>query len=190
MKSRLFTLFAIVTAVLVAYGLYQALVVAPTEKTMGDIQRIFYIHVPSAWVAFVCFFLNFCASILYLVADKPGGQRVLKVALWVLTIIAVLIPIVVRFIPQAIVNYPYFASMQLFGGIVTAWAVFLVLLYFGLSILHRGERATALIRYRDTFDALGVATAEVGVLFCTIVLVTGPMWARYAWGIWWTWDVR
>ncbi len=32
--------------------------------------------------------------------------------------------------------------------------------------------------------------AEVGVVFCTVVLVTGPLWARPVWGIWWTWDVR
>jgi heme exporter protein C len=30
----------------------------------------------------------------------------------------------------------------------------------------------------------------VGVVFCTIVLVTGPIWARPVWGIWWTWDMR
>jgi heme exporter protein C len=35
-----------------------------------------------------------------------------------------------------------------------------------------------------------VVAAEVGVVFCTVVLVTGPIWARPVWGIWWTWDVR
>ena len=39
-------------------------------------------------------------------------------------------------------------------------------------------------------DVLAVTTAEVGVVFCTIVLVTGPIWARPVWGIWWTWDAR
>jgi heme exporter protein C len=33
-------------------------------------------------------------------------------------------------------------------------------------------------------------TAEVGVVFCTVNLVTGPIWARPVWGIWWTWDLR
>ncbi len=37
---------------------------------------------------------------------------------------------------------------------------------------------------------LAVVSAEVGVVFCTVVLVTGPLWARPVWGIWWTWDVR
>jgi heme exporter protein C len=39
-------------------------------------------------------------------------------------------------------------------------------------------------------DALAVAGAEVGVVYCTIVLITGPIWGRRAWGIWWTWDWR
>jgi heme exporter protein C len=110
--KRAFPILAILTAVLLGYGLYQALWVAPTERTMGDVQRIFYYHVPSAWTAGVLFFVNFLASIAYLV-----------------------------------------------------W---------------RNTKA----------DALAVAAAEVGVVFCTIVLVTGPIWARPVWGIWWTWDLR
>lgn len=39
-------------------------------------------------------------------------------------------------------------------------------------------------------DALAVAAIEVGVVFCTVVLVTGPIWARPVWGVWWTWDAR
>jgi heme exporter protein C len=39
-------------------------------------------------------------------------------------------------------------------------------------------------------DALALSTAEMGVVFCLVGLVTGSLWARYAWGIWWTWDER
>jgi heme exporter protein C len=39
-------------------------------------------------------------------------------------------------------------------------------------------------------DAWAVAGAEVGVVFCTVGLTTGPLWGRRAWGIWWTWDAR
>ena len=39
-------------------------------------------------------------------------------------------------------------------------------------------------------DHVAVAAAEVGVLFCTLGLVTGPLWARPIWGVWWTWDPR
>ncbi len=98
--------------VLLGITSYLALAVAPTEQTMGDVQRIFYYHVPSGWVAFLCFFINFVASIVYL------------------------------------------------------W-----------------KRSAA-------SDAWAAAAAEVGVVFCTVLLITGPLWARPVWGIWWTWDAR
>lgn len=47
-----------------------------------------------------------------------------------------------------------------------------------------------LIRRRDAWDAWAAAGAEVGFIFCVIVLTTGPLWARKAWGVWWTWDPR
>jgi heme exporter protein C len=40
------------------------------------------------------------------------------------------------------------------------------------------------------WDGWAVAGAEVGVIFCTVVLVTGPLWGYRAWGIWWAWDAR
>lgn len=42
----------------------------------------------------------------------------------------------------------------------------------------------------DRFDWLAVSAAEVGVIACTIGLITGPLWAKPVWGIWWTWDMR
>ena len=47
-----------------------------------------------------------------------------------------------------------------------------------------------LFRRNAALDAFAVSTAEVGVVFCTIVLLTGPIWGKPAWGIWWTWDAR
>jgi heme exporter protein C len=41
-----------------------------------------------------------------------------------------------------------------------------------------------------TADRLAQAAGEVGVLFCTLVLISGPLWARPIWGVWWTWDPR
>src|SRR5213594_3774662 len=84
----------------------------PTEADMGIVQRIFYFHVSSAWVAFLGFFLVAGASAVYLWNGAP------------------------------------------------------------------------------TADRLAYAGAEVGVVFCTLVLVTGPIWARPIWGVWWTWDPR
>ena len=40
------------------------------------------------------------------------------------------------------------------------------------------------------FDHLASAAAEVGVVFCILVLVTGPIWAKGTWGKWWSWDPR
>jgi heme exporter protein C len=52
--------------VLLISGLYLIFLFVPTEETMGVVQRIFYLHVPVAWVAFLAFFVVFVFSILYL----------------------------------------------------------------------------------------------------------------------------
>jgi heme exporter protein C len=93
-------------------ALWLVFMVVPTEREMGIVQRIFYFHVSSAWMAFLGFFVVAGASAVYL------------------------------------------------------W---------------NGSRAA---------DRLAEAAAEVGVLFCSLVLVTGPIWARPIWGVWWTWDPR
>ena len=66
----------------------------------------------------------------------------------------------------------------------SAWAMYLAFfIVAGASAryLWTGSRAA---------DRLAEAAAEVGVLFCTLVLVTGPLWARPVWGVWFTWDPR
>src|ERR1700684_704761 len=65
--------------------------------------------------------------------------------------------------------------------------------FFGISLagsigylsFRRGNPGFAQIS-----DAWALSGAEVGVVFCTVVLLTGPLWGRRAWGIWWTWDAR
>lgn len=47
-----------------------------------------------------------------------------------------------------------------------------------------------LIRRDDNLDHWSLACMEVAFLFCTIVLTTGPIWAKPIWGTWWTWDAR
>ena len=105
-------LHALCTFVLVLAALYAAFMYAPTELTMGEVQRIFYFHVSSAWASFL--------------------------------------------------------------------AIFLVLLFSILSLL-KGSR---------TWDIRAASSAEVGAVFCSLVLITGPIWAKPVWGIWWTWDAR
>jgi heme exporter protein C len=50
---------------------YAALIIAPTERTMGLIQRIFYFHVPSWWCSFTAYGIAFYAQIAYLWKRKP-----------------------------------------------------------------------------------------------------------------------
>jgi heme exporter protein C len=58
-------------AILLGVAGYCALFVAPTERTMGLIQRIFYFHVPSWWSAFVAFAIVFVSNVAYLRSRKP-----------------------------------------------------------------------------------------------------------------------
>jgi heme exporter protein C len=106
------------TLALLGEAFYQAMYLAPTEATMGDIQRIFYYHFASAMLTFLFFFICFAASIVYLAFRHRDPLRAMNA------------------------------------------------------------------------DALALAAAEMGVIFCTAVLIQGPLWARPVWGIWWTWDAR
>ena len=111
-------LWLAVSLALLSVGFYQAFWVAPTEATMGEIQRIFYWHVPINIVALLLPYVNLVASIAYLVLRKSAPLKALAA------------------------------------------------------------------------DALAVASAETTLLFTTLGLVTGMLWARPVWGIWWTWDAR
>ena len=61
--------------------------------------------------------------------------------------------------------------------------------YLGFVLTAFGG-ALYLWKQRAVFDQLAVAGAEVGVVFCTLMMVTGPIWAKGTWGHWWTWDPR
>ena len=62
-------------------------------------------------------------------------------------------------------------------------------MYVGFTLAMIGS-VGYLWRRQERWDALAVAGAEVGLLFCLIVLITGPLWARKAWGVYWAWDPR
>jgi heme exporter protein C len=101
-----------ITALSVLVWLWAAFFGAPTDALQGNVQRIEYLHVPMAWVAYLAFFVVFVASILYL------------------------------------------------------W--------------RRDAR----------WDLLARASAEIGTVFTTLVLITGSLWGRPVWGTWWQWDAR
>lgn len=65
-----------------------------------------------------------------------------------------------------------------------AWVAFLAFGLVGLaSVLYLWLR-------EDRLDRIAESSAEVGLMFTTVVLVTGPLWGRPVWGTWWTWDAR
>src|SRR5216684_3135572 len=64
---------------------------------------------------------------------------------------------------------------------MTALAAFIVCFVGNLGFLFKREAK---------WDWLGVSAAEVGLAFCTVVLLTGPIWAKPAWGVYWAWDAR
>jgi heme exporter protein C len=67
------------------------------------------------------------------------------------------------------------------GAAWTAFLAFFVVLVGGLGYLRTRDRR---------WDALALSSAEIGVVFTTITLATGSIWAKRAWGAWWTWDPR
>ena len=60
----------VVSAVAVLVALGMVFLYAPREATMGEVQRIFYFHVASAWVGFFAFFVAFLGSIGYLAREE------------------------------------------------------------------------------------------------------------------------
>jgi heme exporter protein C len=103
---------SIVVSLLIGLAIYGALIWAPSEKTMGFLQRIFYFHVACANAALFAYSSVFIANMGYLLSRKPQ------------------------------------------------------------------------------WDWLATAGVEVGLIFTTIALVTGSIWAKPAWGVWWVWDAR
>jgi heme exporter protein C len=89
-----------------------ALVWVPADAVQGDVQRIMYVHVPAAWLAYLAFLVVFVASVGWLWSKRP------------------------------------------------------------------------------VFDAIAVASAEIGVLFTALTLIAGSIWAKPTWGVWWTWEPR
>ena len=81
------------------------------------------------------------------------------------------------------------ARRNIVAGLVVGGVAILM---FGLTFLAAFLCAGGSIAYlmKGKGDGLAVAAAEMTVLFGLCTLVSGPMWARKAWGAWWQWDVR
>lgn len=91
--------------------------------------------------------------------------------------------------PWIIDAAPYEATMGLvykiyFFHMPSAWMFLIAAVVAGVA------SARFLFGKRQASDATAVAAAELAVLFGLLALVTGPLWARKAWGVWWVWDAR
>ena len=75
-KSNACSLLYAASAIAVCSAIYMAFIYAPRERTMGDVQRIFYFHVPLAWVSFLAFLVVFIVSIVYLAAENSRWDNV------------------------------------------------------------------------------------------------------------------
>lgn len=75
---RLGAILGVVTALLMAVAVYMAFVYAPTDAVQGDSQRIFYVHVPTAWVAFLAGFVVMGFSIAYLWRGDPRWDQLAR----------------------------------------------------------------------------------------------------------------
>jgi len=105
------------------------------------------------------------------------------------TPLAILTALLFAYSPVMIANAPYESTMGLIQKIfyyhVPSWfAMFTAVFICGIaSVMY-------LFRSRPEFDRVAAAAAEIAVVFGLIGLVTGPLWARKAWGVWWQWDAR
>lgn len=110
LKNNVKALILGIAVILIFISIYLALVYTPSHETMGDVQRIFYFHVASAWISYLAFGVTFVAGLLYL------KSKDLK------------------------------------------------------------------------WDTVAYGSAEIGIIFCTLAIITGSLWGKAAWGVFWRWE--
>jgi heme exporter protein C len=91
--------------------------------------------------------------------------------------------------PQLIISAPREASMGFVYKIFFYHVPSATMTFLGAFVCAWGS-VTYLFKGSEKGDQLAVSAAELTVLFGLLTLVTGPLWARKAWGVWWQWDVR
>jgi len=105
------------------------------------------------------------------------------------TTVAVLAAAMFLYAPFMIVAAPYESTMGLVQKIFYFHAPIGMVMFLS-SFVSGIASARYLFGKRASADRAALAAAELTVLFGLIVLVTGPLWARKAWGVWWQWDAR
>jgi heme exporter protein C len=91
--------------------------------------------------------------------------------------------------PFLILDAPYESTMGLVQKIFY-FHVATAITMFGSAFVAGIASAMFLFGRRPAADRVAVGAAELTVLFGLIVLISGPLWARKAWGVWWQWDAR
>jgi heme exporter protein C len=111
---------------------------------------------------------------------RVGGTR--AVGAGALALLALWLGLVVWYAPieqvQGIVQKIFYVHIP---AIIPTYLGFLLTAVGGVGFLRTR---------RDSWDQLAASGAEVGVVFCTLMLVVGPIWAKPVWGHWWVWDLR
>src|SRR6476619_6386726 len=104
-------------------------------------------------------------------------------------LVVVVVAAMFAYAPVMIQRAPYESTMGLVQKIfyfhVPSWIVM-----FTSAFVCGIASAVVLFSGREAADRVAAAAAELTVLFGTIGLITGPLWGRKAWGVWWQWDAR
>ena len=104
-------------------------------------------------------------------------------------VLAIVAAAMFAYAPFMILNAPYESTMGLVQKIFYFHAACGMALFLAAAVSGTGS-AVFLFTRKPWGDRLAVAGAELTVVIGLLVLVTGPLWARKAWGVWWQWDAR
>jgi heme exporter protein C len=104
-------------------------------------------------------------------------------------IMAIVAAAMFAYAPFLILNAPYESTMGLVQKIFYFHAANGMAMFLAAFVSGIGS-AIFLFTRKPWADRLAVAGAELTIMIGLIVLVTGPLWARKAWGVWWQWDAR
>lgn len=105
-------------------------------------------------------------------------------ALIIVSALMVLVNLYAIFVHAPVEAHMGIVQKIFYFHVPSAYAMYLGFVICGIC------SALYLYRPHPKWSAVGLAAGEVGLLFCVIVLITGPLWARKAWGVYWTWDPR
>ena len=104
-------------------------------------------------------------------------------------VLAVIVAGMLAYAPFMIDNAPYESTMGLVQKIFYFHAPSGIVMFLSAFVCGIAS-AIYLYTRRPAADRVGIAAAELTAVFGVIVLISGPMWARKAWGVWWDWDAR